>query len=199
MHHGTGENSFASTMTQINESTSWNVVRIMPTLRILVFLSLLDPLEYLEEWFELDLAVGQVDFVEAASVPLFPTFNLQNNKEKHYGPLKFINDTYFSLVTCEILSYNVEKLRPSLDIGFIFLGKMFIEHLLSILLLDIIHISDAKSLTEKLLRIDGLPWWLHGVRAVDEKPTGSSSAIQIDELFWAHGLPIDRFTDNRWW
>ena len=76
MHHGAGEDSFASTMTQIDKSATRNVVGIMPTLWVFVFLSPLNPSEYLEEWFELDLAVGQVDFIEAASVPLFSTFNL---------------------------------------------------------------------------------------------------------------------------
>ena len=59
--------------------------------------------------------------------------------------------TYFTHITSEILGYNMEKLCPSLDICFIFLSKMLIEHLLSILLIDITYITYAKSLTEKLL------------------------------------------------
>ena len=189
-------------MTQIDKSATRYVVGIMPTLWVFVFLSSLDPSEYLEEWFELDLAVGQVDFIEAASVPLFSTFNLQKNKDKINGPLKLMNingSTYFTLITSEILGYNVEKLRPSLDICFIFLSKMLIEHLLSILLINVLHITYAKSLTEKFLRIKGLERWLYCVWAIDGQSTGSSSVFQVDELLSAHGLPIDRFTDYRWW
>ena len=64
-------------MTQIDESASRYVVGIMPALRVFVFLSYLDPFEYLEERFEFYLAVGQVDFIETASVALLSTFNLQ--------------------------------------------------------------------------------------------------------------------------
>ena len=107
--------------------------------------------------------------------------------------------TYFTHITSEILGYNVEKLRPSLDICFIFLSKMLIEHLLSILLINISYLTYAKPLTEKFLWIDRLERWLYDIRAIDGQSTGSSSIIQVDELFSAHGLPIDRFTYYRWW
>ena len=58
MHHCAREYTFASTMSQIDESSSRYVVSIVSTLRVLVFLSPLDPPEYLEERFEFDLAVG---------------------------------------------------------------------------------------------------------------------------------------------
>ena len=107
--------------------------------------------------------------------------------------------TYFTLITSEILGYNVEQLRPSFDVCFIFLSKMLIEHLLSILLINILHITYAKSLTEKFLRINWLERWLYCVRAIDGQSTGSSSVFQVDKLLGTHGLPIDRFTDNWWW
>ena len=51
--------------------------------------------------------------------------------------------TYFPLVTREFLSYNMENLCSFLNIGYIFLREMLIEHLLSILLADIGDIRDA--------------------------------------------------------
>ena len=48
----------------------------MPAIRVLVLVSLLYPLEDLEERFELDFSISQVDVFKTTLVALTPTFQL---------------------------------------------------------------------------------------------------------------------------
>ena len=67
-------------MANIDERASWYVERIMPTVGILVLLSLLNPLEDLEEGLEFNLTIGKADVLEAFVISLFPTLLLNRNE-----------------------------------------------------------------------------------------------------------------------
>ena len=54
----------------------------MPTVRVLIFVILLNPLEDLEEAFKLDLSVGQVDVFEATLVAFSATSKLEHKAEE---------------------------------------------------------------------------------------------------------------------
>ena len=46
-------------------------------------------------------------------------------------------------LTGEVLSYNLEEISSSLNVLHVFISKVFIEYLLTIVLVDIIHIVNA--------------------------------------------------------
>ena len=68
-------------MSQIYKSSPRIIEGVVPSVRVLIFVSLLNPLEYLEEGLELNFAVSQVDVFEAALVAFSAAFNL-NSKDK---------------------------------------------------------------------------------------------------------------------
>ena len=57
----------------------------MPAIRILILPCLLDPLEDLEEGLELNLAISQVDALQAAFRALAPAFHLKAQEKKQKG------------------------------------------------------------------------------------------------------------------
>ena len=61
MHEGARENSFAASMTQVNEGATRVVKSIVPAVWILVFPFGLNPLEDLEERLKLYLSISQLD------------------------------------------------------------------------------------------------------------------------------------------
>ena len=60
----------------------------MPAIRVIVFERLLNPLEYLEERFKLNLAICEVDVFEAALVSFTPTFRLNQDDKNSQVRLK---------------------------------------------------------------------------------------------------------------
>ena len=85
VHHRAREDAFASAVTQIDKSATWDIKGIVPAVRVSVFPFSLDPFEDLEERFKLDLSISQIDLFEAFLVPLAPTFRLyvsQNQNSK---------------------------------------------------------------------------------------------------------------------
>ena len=78
MHECTGKDTLSSTVTQVDEGAARDVVGIVPAVWILIFVSLLDPLEDLEERLEFNLSIGQVNLLQAALTSLTSTFNLHN-------------------------------------------------------------------------------------------------------------------------
>ena len=66
-------------MTKVNEGATGDIKGIVPAIRVLVLPRPLDPLEDLEEGLELDLAVSQVDILEATFSPLTPALQLDKN------------------------------------------------------------------------------------------------------------------------
>ena len=76
MHESSAKNSFACSVTKVDKSSSWHVVRIVPTIGVFVLISLLDPFENLEERLEFDLAIGQVNIFETSFVTLLSAFFL---------------------------------------------------------------------------------------------------------------------------
>jgi len=76
VHKRSSKNSLASAVAQVDEGATWDVEGVVPAVRVLILEGLLNPLEDLEERFEFDLAVGQVDIFQAALVSLTPTFSL---------------------------------------------------------------------------------------------------------------------------
>ena len=76
MHECTGKYTLSSTVTQVDEGAARDVIGIVPTVWILIFVSLLDPLEDLEERLEFNLSIGQVNLLQAALISLTSTFIL---------------------------------------------------------------------------------------------------------------------------
>ena len=76
MHECTSKDTLSSTVTQVDEGAARDVVGIVPAVRILIFVSLLDPLEDLEERLEFNLSIGQVNLLQAALISLTSTFIL---------------------------------------------------------------------------------------------------------------------------
>ena len=77
VHKRCRKDSFASTMTQVDECAAWDVKGIVPRVGVIIFVCLLYPLEDLEERFKFNLAVGEVYVFETTFVPFTPTFRLR--------------------------------------------------------------------------------------------------------------------------
>ena len=100
MHECTGKDTLSSTVTQVDEGAARDIVGIMPAVRILIFVSLLDPLEDLEERLEFNLSIGQVNLLQAALTSLTSTFNLHIIQQiVRIRVNKVINDINYKKIT----------------------------------------------------------------------------------------------------
>ena len=100
MHECTGKDTLSSTVTKVDEGAARDIVGIMPAVRILIFISLLDPLEDLEERLEFNLSIGQVNLLQAALTSLTSTFNLHIIQQiVRIRVNKVINDINYKKIT----------------------------------------------------------------------------------------------------
>ena len=100
MHECTGKDTLSSTVTQVDEGAARDIVGIMPAVRILIFVSLLDPLEDLEERLEFNLSIGQVNLLQATLASLTSTFNLHIIQQiVRIRVNKVINDINYKKIT----------------------------------------------------------------------------------------------------
>jgi len=113
VHHRAREDAFASAVTQINKSATWDIKGIVPAVRVSVFPFSLDPFEDLEERFKLDLSISQIDLFEAFLVPLAPTLRLAYR-------------------TGEITGNNIEKLGTTFDLGHAFFAYISPNELITL-------------------------------------------------------------------
>jgi len=73
VHEGASKNSLSRAVAEVDECAAWDIVGVVPAVRVHVLPSRLDPLEDLVERFELDLAICQTDLLEAFLVALSAT------------------------------------------------------------------------------------------------------------------------------
>ena len=100
MHECTGKDTLSSTVTKVDEGAARDIVGIMPAVRILIFVSLLDPLEDLEERLEFNLSIGQVNLLQATLASLTSTFNLHIIQQiVRIRVNKVINDILYKKIT----------------------------------------------------------------------------------------------------
>ena len=100
MHECTGKDTLSSTVTKVDEGAARDIVGIMPAVRILIFVSLLDPLEDLEERLEFNLSIGQVNLLQATLASLTSTFNLYIIQQiVRIRVNKVINDINYKKIT----------------------------------------------------------------------------------------------------
>ena len=100
MHECTGKDTLSSTVTKVDEGAARDIVGIMPAVRILIFVSLLDPLEDLEERLEFNLSIGQVNLLQATLASLTSTFNLHIIQQiVRIRVNKVINDINYKKIT----------------------------------------------------------------------------------------------------
>ena len=100
MHECTGKDTLSSTVTKVDEGAARDIVGIMPAVRILIFVSLLDPLEDLEERLEFNLSIGQVNLFQATLASLTSTFNLHIIQQiVRIRVNKVINDIKYKKIT----------------------------------------------------------------------------------------------------
>ena len=76
MHEGARENSFAASVTQVNEGATRVVKSIMPAVWVLVFPFALNPFEDLQERLKLYLSIGQLDVFKSTLASLPPALFL---------------------------------------------------------------------------------------------------------------------------
>ena len=76
VHHGSGQDSLACAMAQIDEGATGDVECVMPAVRVFVLPRLLDPFEDLKERLELDLAIRQVNVLQTTLVSFTSAFKL---------------------------------------------------------------------------------------------------------------------------